>query len=241
LNKDYILAAVAILGTTISPYLFFWRAEEEVDEQQEKPEKSPLKDAPKQAPSEFYRIRIDTYFGMVLSNLVALFIVITTATTLNAHGVTDIQTSAQAAQALKPIAGPFAFAVFACGIIGTGLLALTVLAGSAAYSLGEAMHWPVGLAKKAGRARGFYLTIAISTVVGAAMNFSPIDPVKALFWSAVINGIVAVPVMVIMMLMTHRQDVMGEFAIPPVLRGVGWLATVVMGATVVGLAVTSFI
>jgi len=240
-NKDYILAAVAILGTTISPYLFFWQAEEEVDEEQENPEKSPLKDAPQQAPNEFYRIRIDTYFGMVLSNLVALFIVITAATTLNAHGVTDIQTSAQAAQALKPIAGPFAFAVFACGIIGTGLLALPVLAGSAAYALGEAMHWPVGLAKKAGRARGFYLTIAIATVIGAAMNFSPIDPVKALFWSAVINGIVAVPVMFIMMLMTHRKDVMGEFVIPPVLRGFGWLATVVMAATVMTLAVTSFI
>ena len=143
-----------MLGTTISPYLFFWQAEEEVEEEQEKPEKSPLKDAPSQAPEEFYRIRIDTYVGMALSNLVALFIIITTAATLHAHGQTDIQTSAQAAEALRPIAGPFAFALFALGIIGTGLLALPVLAGSAAYALGEAMRWPVGLAKTAGRARG---------------------------------------------------------------------------------------
>ena len=240
LNKDYVLAIVAVLGTTISPYLFFWQAEEEVEDEQEKPEQSPLRDAPEQAPNAFYRIRIDTLVGMALSNLVALFIVITTATTLHAHGVTDIETSAQAAEALRPIAGPFAFALFACGIIGTGLLALPVLAGSAAYALGEAMQWPVGLAKKAGRAKGFYLTIAVSTVVGAAMNFSPIDPIKALFWSAVINGIVAVPVMTIMMVMTHRRDVMGDFVIPPALRGLGWLATLAMGLTVVALAITSF-
>jgi len=236
-----VLAVVAVLGTTISPYLFFWQAEEEVEEEQEKPEKAPLKNAPEQAPNEFYRIRVDTLVGMALSNLVALFIVITTATTLNAHGVTDIQTSAQAAEALRPIAGPFAFALFACGIIGTGLLALPVLAGSAAYALGEAMQWPVGLAKKAGRARGFYLTIAVATVIGATMNFSPIDPIKALFWSAVINGIVAVPVMVIMMLMTRRKDVMGDFVLPSILKVIGWLATLAMAITVVALAVTSFV
>ena len=239
LDKGYVLAIVAVLGTTISPYLFFWQAEEEVEEEQEAPEKTPLKRAPEQAPNEFYRIRVDTYVGMALSNLVALFIVITTATTLNAHGVTDIQTSAQAAEALRPIAGPFAFALFACGIIGTGLLALPVLAGSAAYALGEAMRWPVGLSKKAGRARGFYLTIAIATAVGAAMNFSPIDPIKALFWSAVINGIVAAPVMAIMMLMTRRRDIMGEFVLPPVLRVLGWVGTAVMAATVVALGVTT--
>jgi Mn2+/Fe2+ NRAMP family transporter len=240
-DKEYILAIVAVLGTTISPYLFFWQAEEEVEEEKEKPAKSPLKEAPEQAPEEFQRIRIDTYLGMALSNLVALFIVITTATTLNAHGVIDIQTSAQAAEALRPIAGPFAFALFACGIIGTGMLALPVLAGSAAYALGEAMKWPVGLAQKAGRAKGFYLTIAIATVVGAAMNFSPIDPIKALFWSAVINGVVAVPVMVVMMLLTRRRDIMGRFVIPPLLRIVGWLATAAMAATIVALGVTAII
>jgi NRAMP (natural resistance-associated macrophage protein)-like metal ion transporter len=241
LDKDYVLAVVAVLGTTISPYLFFWQAEEEVEEEQEQPEKSPLIDAPHQAPGEFYRIRIDTYVGMILSNLVALFIVITTAATLHAHGVTDIATSAQAAEALRPIAGPFAFALFAAGIIGTGLLALPVLAGSAAYALGEAMGWRVGLARKAKRAPAFYGAIVVATGIGAALNFSPIDPIKALFWSAVINGIVAVPVMAIMMLMTHRKDIMGAFVIPPVLRLLGWLATVTMAATVIALAVTSFI
>lgn len=238
-DKTYILAVVAVLGTTISPYLFFWQAEEEVEEEREKPEKSPLKNAPSQAPAEFQRIRIDTYVGMALSNLVALFIVITTAATLHAHGQTDIQTSAQAAEALRPIAGPFAFALFALGIIGTGLLALPVLAGSAAYALGEAMRWPVELAKTAGRARGFYGTIAIATVVGAGLNFTAIDPIKALFWSAVINGIVAVPVMVTMMLMTRRKDIMGEFVLPALLRILGWVATIVMALTVIALAVTS--
>jgi NRAMP (natural resistance-associated macrophage protein)-like metal ion transporter len=240
-NKDYVLAVVAVLGTTISPYLFFWQSEEEVEEEQENPKQSALLDSPEDADNAFYRIRIDTYVGMALSNLVALFIVITTAATLNAHGVTDIQTSAQAAEALRPIAGPFAFVLFAAGIIGTGLLALPVLAGSAAYAVGEAMGWPVGLAKTAPRAKGFYITIAAATVIGAAMNFSPIDPIKALFWSAVINGIVAVPVMAIMMLMTHRQDIMGRFVIPPVLRVIGWIATGTMAATVIALAVTSFL
>ena len=238
-DKSYVLAVVAVFGTTISPYLFFWQAEEEVEEEKERPEKSPLKDAPKQAPAEFARIRIDTYVGMALSNLVALFIVITTAATLNAHGVTDIQTSSQAAEALRPIAGPFAFALFAIGIIGTGLLALPVLAGSAAYALGEAMQWPVGLAQKAERARGFYATIIVATVIGAVINFTPIDPIKALFWSAVINGIVAVPVMITMMLMTQRKDIMGDFVLPVVLRVIGWIATAVMALTVVALAVSS--
>ena len=238
-DKGYILAVVAVLGTTISPYLFFWQAEEEVEEEQEKPEKSPLKEAPSQAPAEFERIRIDTYVGMALSNLVALFIVITTAATLHAHGQTDIETSQQAAEALRPIAGPFAFAIFALGIIGTGLLALPVLAGSAAYALGEAMRWPVGLAQKAGRARGFYGTIVAATVIGALLNFTPLDPIKALFWSAVINGIVAVPVMIAMMVMTQRKDIMGAFTIPPVLRILGWIAAAVMALTVVGLAVST--
>ncbi|HEV7718189.1 MAG TPA: divalent metal cation transporter [Arsenicitalea sp.] len=238
-EHDSIVAIVAVLGTTISPYLFFWQAEEEVEEEKEKPEKSPLIRSPKAAPAEFSRIRLDTYVGMALSNLVALFIVITTAATLHAHGMTDIQTSAQAAQALKPIAGPFAFALFAAGIIGTGLLALPVLAGSAAYALGESHGWRVGLANKAGRAKPFYATIAIATLVGAAMNFSSIDPIKALFWSAVINGIVAVPMMVAMMLLGQRKDVMGKFTLPPGLRVFGWVATGVMGATVLALAVTS--
>jgi NRAMP (natural resistance-associated macrophage protein)-like metal ion transporter len=243
LNLDHntIVAIVAVLGTTISPYLFFWQAEEEVEEEKEKPEKAPLLVTPRAAKTEFSRIRLDTYVGMALSNLVALFIVITTAATLHTHGVTDIQTSAQAAEALKPIAGHFAFALFAMGIVGTGLLALPVLAGSAAYALGESLGWPVGLALKAHRAKAFYGAIAIATLIGAAMNFAAIDPIKALFWSAVINGIVAVPVMAAMMLLGQRKDVMGKFTLPRGLRLFGWFATGVMGLTVVALTVTAFV
>jgi NRAMP (natural resistance-associated macrophage protein)-like metal ion transporter len=240
-HKDYVLFVVAILGTTISPYLFFWQAEEEVEEEEENPKKSPLKQAPTQAPNEFYRIRIDTYVGMAISNLVALFIVLTTAVTLNAHGVTDIQTSAQAAQALKPIAGPFAFALFAAGIIGTGLLALPVLAGSAAYALGEARGWPVGLAKTAPRAKAFYGTIAVAMLIGVVINFVGIDPIKALFASAVVNGVISVPVMVTMMLMTKRKDIMGEFTLPRTLTVLGWAGTVAMTAAVAVLATGVFL
>jgi len=174
------------------------------------------------------RIRLDTYVGMAYSNLISLFIIVTAAATLHTHGITNIETSAQAAEALRPIAGPFAFAVFAAGIIGTGLLALPVLAGSAAYALGEARRWPVGLARRWPQARAFYGTIAVATGLGVLLNFTPLDPVKALFWSAVINGVVAAPVMVMMMLLAARPDVMGAFVLPPALRLLGWAATVVM-------------
>ena len=227
-SHDYIVTIVAVLGTTISPYLFFWQAESEVEETQETPGAEPLKKAPEQALPEIRRIEIDTYIGMAFSNLVALFIVVTTAATLHAHGMTDIQTSADAAKALKPLAGDFAFALFACGIIGTGLLALPVLAGSAAYALGEALRWPVGLARLWYQARAFYGTIAVATAIGTGMNFLPIDPIKALFWSAVINGVVAVPIMVIMMLVATRRQVMGEFVLSSRLRFMGWLSTAAM-------------
>jgi NRAMP (natural resistance-associated macrophage protein)-like metal ion transporter len=240
-KTDYIVAVVAVLGTTISPYLFFWQAGEEVEDEQERPEAKPLKQAPEQAPREISRIRIDTYLGMALSNLIALFIIITTAATLNAHGMTDIQTSSQAAEALRPIAGAFAFAIFAVGIIGTGLLTLPVLAGSAAYALGEARGWPVGLGRAPGRAKAFYGAIAVATVVGAIMNFTPIDPIKALFWSAVINGVVAAPVMAMMMILTMRRDIMGRFTLPRALQVVGWLATIVMGLTIVAMAATAIL
>jgi Mn2+/Fe2+ NRAMP family transporter len=185
-DGSYLTVVVAILGTTISPYLFFWQAGQEVEEVKENPAAEPLKEAPAQAPNEMQRIRLDTFVGMGLSNLVALFIIITTAATLNSNGHTDIQTSSQAAEALRPIAGPFAFTIFALGIIGAGLLALPVLAGSAAYAIGEARRWPVGLAKLPHRAKAFYGTIALATVIGGLMNFSSIVPVKALFWSAVV-------------------------------------------------------
>ncbi|WP_245572967.1 NRAMP family divalent metal transporter [Lichenihabitans psoromatis] len=237
-DATYLTGIVAVLGTTISPYLFFWQAEEEVEDVKERTGARPLERAPEQAEAEFRRIRTDTYVGMALSNIVALFIIITTAATLNQSGVTDIQTSAQAAEALRPIAGPFVFVIFAAGIIGTGMLALPVLAGSAAYALGETLGWHVGLARKPGRARGFYGVIAAATLVGAALNFTPIDPIKALFWSAVINGIVAVPIMIMMMLLASRADIMGRFALPPLLKGVGWLATLVMGLAAVGMLAT---
>ncbi|WP_234730455.1 NRAMP family divalent metal transporter [Acidocella facilis] len=237
-DTPYITAVVAILGTTISPYLFFWQAEEEVEEVKERPLARPLERAPEQATAEFARIRIDTAVGMGLSNGVALFIILTTAATLNAHGVTDIQTSSQAAEALRPIAGPFAFFIFALGIIGTGLLALPVLAGSSAYAVGETFGWHVGLARKAGRAKAFYGVIAVATLIGVGLNFSPIDPIKALFWSAVINGVVAVPVMALMMHLSSRREVMGDFQLHAGLKIVGWLATVVMAIAAIGLVAT---
>ncbi len=233
-TPDYFVTVVAVFGTTISPYLFFWQAETEVEDQQEKPGAEPLSQAPEQADGEIRRIEIDTYFGMGISNLVALFIVVTTAATLNLHGITDIKTSAEAAEALRPLAGDFAFEMFAAGVIGTGLLALPVLAGSAAYALGEALAWPVGLARLWYQARAFYGTIAVATAVGVAMNYLPIDPMKALFWSAVINGVAAVPIMAIMMLIATQKKIMGKFTLPPALRLVGWIATAVM--TVAALA-----
>jgi NRAMP (natural resistance-associated macrophage protein)-like metal ion transporter len=235
---NYLTVVVAVFGTTISPYLFFWQAAEEVEDEKEDPEAQPLIKAPGQAPRQFARIRLDTLVGMGISNIVALFIMITTAATLHAHGVTDIQTSSQAAEALRPIAGRFAFTIFALGIVGTGMLALPVLAGSAAYAVGEALQWRVGLAQRPGRARAFYGTIALATVVGAGLNFTPLDPIKALFWSAVINGVAAVPVMVMIMLMASRTAVMGQFKLKPWLKGLGWIATAVMAAAAAGMFAT---
>jgi len=238
LSGSYLTVVVAVFGTTISPYLFFWQASEEVEDEQEDPKAEPLIEAPRQAPRQMARMQLDTIVGMGFSNIIALFIMLTTAATLNAHGVTDIQTSSQAAEALRPIAGRFAFTIFALGIIGTGLLALPVLAGSAAYAVGEALHWRVGLAQRPGRARAFYGTIVVATLVGAMLNFSPLDPIKALFWSAVINGVVAVPIMVMIMLMASRRQVMGQFTLTPWLMSLGWLATAAMAAAAIGMFVT---
>jgi NRAMP (natural resistance-associated macrophage protein)-like metal ion transporter len=234
-DSAYLMAVTAVLGTTISPYLFFWQAGQEVEDGKERTGARPLIRAPEQAQSEFLRIRIDTYIGMAISNIIALFIVITTAATLHMHGKTDIQTSAQAAEALRAVAGPFTFAVFAAGIIGTGMLTLPVLAGSAAYALGEAQSWHVGLARRPLRARAFYITIAVGMVLGVALNFSPIDPIKALYWSAVLNGVVAVPVMAMMMFLTMRPAIMGRFTLPRPLQAVGWVATAAMAATVAAM------
>ena len=234
----YLTVVVAVFGTTISPYLFFWQAAEEVEEEKQDPEAKPLVRAPQQAPRQLARIQLDTLVGMGFSNVIALFIVLTTAATLNAHGVKDIQTSSQAAEALRPIAGEFAFVVFALGIVGTGMLAVPVLAGSAAYAVGEALRWRVGLARKPGRAKAFYGAIAVATLVGAALNFSPLDPIKALFWSAVINGVAAVPLMIMIMLISSRRAVMRQFTPGPVLSALGWLATAVMAAAAIGMFAT---
>jgi Mn2+/Fe2+ NRAMP family transporter len=240
LDADYILGIVAVFGTTISPYLFFWQFSQEAEDGRIDPRSKPLILAPRQAPAEMQRIRVDTYLGMFLSNAVGWFILVTVAATLHAHGVTDIASSAQAAEALRPIGGPFTFALFALGIIGTGMLAVPVLAGSAAYALGEAVNWTLGLARRPAEAKAFYGTIAAATAIGVGLNFTPIDPIKALFWAAVINGVVAVPVMVVTMLMARQARVMGRFSVPLPLAIVGWVATAVMAAVVAAMVLTAF-
>ena len=237
LHGGYLTTLVAILGTTISPYLFFWQASEEVEDIHVHPRRIDLFDAPSQGPAALRRIEVDTFIGMGFSNLVALAIIVTTAATLNVHGITDIQTSAQAAAALRPLAGKFAALVFAMGIIGTGLLAVPVLAGSAAYAIGEARQWPMGLARRPKEAQAFYATLVIATLIGMIINFAPVDPIKALFWSAVINGVVAVPVMLVMMLLAARPDIMGPFVVRGALKFFGWLATALMAAVVVAMIV----
>jgi len=239
-KAEYVTSIVAVLGTTISPYLFFWQAEEEVEIEKASPTDQPLKRDPRGASVQLQRIRVDTYTGMAFSNLVAFFIIVTAAAALHYHvpPITDIQTSTDAAKALKPVAGQFAYLLFALGIIGTGLLALPVLAGSAAYAVGEALRWPVGLNREPLRARGFYGIIAVATLIGLGLNFVHIDPIKALFWSAVINGGVAGPIMILMMLMASRSKIMGQFTINARQKFFGWAATTAMLAAAVALFAT---
>jgi NRAMP (natural resistance-associated macrophage protein)-like metal ion transporter len=232
LRTDYVVAIVAVLGTTITPYCFFWQSSQEAEDERIDPRAGPLITSPEQAPAQIARMRIDTYVGMGYSNLISFFIIVTTAATLHASGITDIQTSAQAAQALRPIAGPFAFAVFSAGIIGIGLLAVPVLAGSSAYALGEALGWTTGLSRAPLDAKAFYAAIALATLVGIGFNFVGIDPIKALFWCAVLNGVVAVPLMVVMMVMATQPKVMGRFVLPRALSAMGWMCTAVMAAAV---------
>ena len=234
-QPQYVMTVVAVFGTTISPYLLFWQASQEVEEQLMNPGQEPLIVAPKQAPDNFKRIKIDTYIGMGFSNLVAFFIILTTAVTLNLHGITDIQTSAEAARALRPIAGEFAYFLFSAGIIGTGLLAIPVLAGSAAYAMAGAFKWSSSLALEPMRAKGFYSIIATSTLIGVALCFTAIDPIKALYWSAVINGVISVPIMILMLLMASRAEIMGKFTLNPALKLMGWLCAVVMAVAVIAM------
>jgi len=236
-SSDFLPTIVAVFGTTISPYLFFWQSSEEAEDVLHYPERQDLLDAPQQGKHALARIEVDTIVGMSFSNIIALSILTTAAATFHANGVQDIQTSAQAAKALEPIAGHLATLIFSLGIIGTGSLAVPVLAGSAAYAVGEAMRWPVGFARNLMEAKAFYGTVALATLVGMGINFSSIDPIKALFWSAVLNGVVAVPIMVIMMLMASRRDILGSFAIRGSLRILGWVATGLMIACVTAMFV----
>ncbi|HEX8010253.1 MAG TPA: divalent metal cation transporter [Casimicrobiaceae bacterium] len=237
-TAQYLTVVVAVFGTTISPYLFFWQASQEVEELDADPAAGALAHAPEGAAEHLRRIKIDTYLGMAFSNVVAFCIILGTAATLNAVGVTDIQTSAQAASALRPLAGDFAFLLFALGIIGTGMIAVPVLAGSAAYAVAETFEWKRGLDLKLLEAREFYAIIALATLGGVALDFSPVDPIRALFWSAVVNGVIAVPIMVVMMLLADDAKVMGGFTITRGLKALGWLATGTMAAAVAAMFAT---
>jgi Mn2+/Fe2+ NRAMP family transporter len=233
-NAAAAAVVVGVFGTTISPYLFFWQASEEVEDMHAgRGTTLPLVRDARAARVELRRIRWDTWSGMFYSNLTAYFIILATAVTLHAAGVTDINTAAQAASALRPLAGSFAFILFALGILGVGLIGVPVLAGSGAYALSEAMGWKSGLERKATDARGFYGIIAVSVLAALAIQYLPINPMKALFWSAVINGIVAVPLMAVIILLVSKKSVMGPFTASRPIIILGWLATAVMGAAAV--------
>lgn len=238
-ESGYWMALVAVLGTTISPYLFFWQASEEAEDVRTTKSESALKRKPHQALAQLRRIAFDTRIGMAVSNLIAFFIILTAAVTIHASGrAKEIQTAADAAKALEPVAGKFATYVFALGIIGTGLLAIPVLAGSAAYGVAEAFRWRASLENKPRKAPKFYSVIAASTIIGVALNFVGLDPIRALYWSAIINGVAAAPVMAMLMLMSANRKVVGEFSLPNPLRIIGWAATIVMLVASIAFLIT---
>jgi Mn2+/Fe2+ NRAMP family transporter len=237
MSPGYTTAVVAIFGTTISPYLFFWQASQECEEIHAVKADKPLHDHPEQATRQLARIRVDTYIGMGFSNLIAFFIMLTTAATLHAHGVTQIESSAQAAEALRPIAGDYAFVLFSIGIVGTGLLAVPVLAGSAAFAVAESFRWRRGLDLPPERGARFYGVIAVATLVGVGIGFTRIDPIEALFYAAVINGVISVPIMAVMMRMASNPEIMGAFVVTRRLRILGWAATAVMAIAVAAMFV----
>ncbi len=242
LTHDTIVMVVAVFGTTISPYLFFWQAAQEMEDLRVGARSNAgalLPHAETVARAHLSRIRRDTYLGMGFSNLIAFFIILSTAATLHAVGITNIQTSQQAAEALRPLGGPVTFLLFSLGIIGTGMLAVPVLAGSAAYAVTESFDWKTGLDMQLHEAREFYGIIAFATVGGVALNFTRLDPIRALVWTAVINGVIAVPIMAVMMLLGADERIMGAFVVRRRLRGLGWLATLIMGVTVVAMVATN--
>jgi Mn2+/Fe2+ NRAMP family transporter len=247
LDHNTITMIVAVFGTTISPYLFFWQAAQEMEDMKAAAPRGASLGVQSVGASfnegvargHLRRIRWDTYVGMGFSNLIAFFIILSTAATLHAAGIVDIQTSSQAAEALRPLAGPTTFLLFSLGVIGTGMLAVPVLAGSAAYAVSESFDWKSGLDMKVHEAVEFYGIIAIATVGGVALNFTHLDPMRALVWSAEINGVIAVPIMAVMMILASREDIMGRFVIRPRLRGLGWVATAVMAVTVAAMFATT--
>jgi NRAMP (natural resistance-associated macrophage protein)-like metal ion transporter len=239
-DRNFLTMLVAVLGTTISPYLFFWQASLEVEERRllERRKEAPLKNE-KSVLTRFDSIVPDTWIGMVLSNVIGFFIIVTTAATLHSHGVTDIGTAAQAAEALRPLAGPFAFLLFSLGIVGTGFLAIPALAGSIAYAVSELAAWRGSLGLKPQRARAFYGLIGASILIGTAGAMSPLNPIKMLVWSAVFNGVVAVPLMIGMMMVVTDTTIMGKFPASPLLTLFGWFATLLMGIVVVAMIATT--
>jgi NRAMP (natural resistance-associated macrophage protein)-like metal ion transporter len=233
LRPAYLTTLVAILGTTISPYLFFWQASQECEELRAVNEDEPLRKAPQQGSRQIRRMTIDTVIGMGFSNLIAFFIMLTAAATLHEHGLTNVESSVQAAEALRPIAGKFAFLLFSMGIVGTGLLAIPVLAGSSAFAMAETFRWRRGLDLSPLTGARFYLVIAASTLAGVGMGFTHLDPIRALYWAAVLNGVVSAPIMGLLMLMAANPQVMGTFVIGARLKVLGWLATIAMAVAVV--------
>jgi Mn2+/Fe2+ NRAMP family transporter len=237
----YWTMVVAVLGTTISPYLFFWQAAQEAEQRQRMDSTGGTERAI--APSSvyvlehLYRIKLDTTVGMVYSNIIAFCVMLATTLTLHAHGITDIQSTAQAAEALRPLAGDLAFTLFALGIIGTGMLAVPVLAASSGYAVADALQWRSGLDNRLLEARGFYLVIGLGTLIGTLIDFTPLDPIKALVWAAVVNGVIAVPIMAVMMWLGTRRELLGAYTLTLRHRVLGWFATAVMATAVVAMFV----
>ena len=239
----YWLMVVAVLGTTISPYLFFWQAAQEAEQRQRLEARTgadlKIATAVLFAREHLSRIKLDTVVGMVFSNVIAFCVMLAAALTLNQHGITDIQTTKQAAEALRPLAGEFAFTLFALGVIGTGMLAVPVLAASSAYAVADAFQWRSGLDRRLVEARGFFAVIAMGTVVGTLVDFTPLDPIKALVWSAIVNGVIAVPIMAVMMWLGMRRDILGDNILTRRHQLLGWFATTVMAVAVVAMIVTA--
>jgi NRAMP (natural resistance-associated macrophage protein)-like metal ion transporter len=234
-GNGYWMMIVGVLGTTISPYLFFWQAAQEAEQRQRMNSKTDIAQDERFMREHLYRIKLDTTVGMVFSNVIAFCVMLATAITLNQHGITDIETTKQAAEALRPIAGDFAFTLFALGIIGTGMLAVPVLAGSAAYAVADVFQWRSGLDHTLAEAKGFYGVLIAATLVGTLVDFTPLDPIKALVWSAVVNGVVAVPIMCVMMLLGTNRSILGDATLTRRHQVLGWFATAVMLAAVVAM------